>query len=74
MSYAPTPAVAIAPAIAPPLDNKLFKQFMKDYLKAQMQGRIAPEVDLESSKQLFKARVPDFYYNNLHMDYYQFCQ
>ena len=63
---APTPAPATAPAAALSLDNKLFKQFMKTYLEAQVPGQT--EVDSEPRKQFLKARFPDFYYGNSHMD------
>ena len=69
---APTPAPAFAPAAAPSLDNKLLKQFMKAYLKVQVLNWT--KVDSESCKQSLTARFLDLYYDNLHMDYYQFCQ
>ena len=72
VSRAPTPAPATAPAAALSSDNKLFKQFMKAYLKAQVPGRT--EVDSEPCKQSLKARFPDLYYSNSHMDCHQFCQ
>ena len=72
----PTPAVSCAPtpasAIAPSSDNKLFKQFIKAYLEGHVLGQI--EVDSEPCKQLTKARFADFYYGNLHMNCYRFCQ
>ena len=71
----PIAALSSAPsfaATAPFLDNKLFKQFMKVYLEAQVPGRT--EVDPKPCKQPFKARFPDLYYGNLHMDCYRFCQ
>ena len=37
-----------------------------------MLGQI--EVDLEPCKQIFKAQFPDLYYDDLHIDCYQFCQ
>ena len=72
MFYALTSALATDPAVAPSLDNKLFKQFIKAYLEAQMPSQI--EIDPEPCKQSLKARFPDLYYGNLHMDCYQFCQ
>ena len=72
MSCAPTPAPATAPAAAPSSDNELFKQFMKAYLEAQVPGRT--EVDPEPREQPLKARFPDLYYGNSHMDCYRFCQ
>ena len=74
VSRAPTSALATAPTVVPSLDNELFKQFMKAYLEAQVPARIAPEIDKEPRKQLFKAWFPNLYYDNLHMDCYQFCQ
>ena len=47
---------------------------MKAYLEAQVPAQIAPEIDLEPFKQPLKARIPDFYYGNLHIDCYQFYQ
>ena len=72
LSRASTPAPATAPAAAPSLDNKLFKQFIKAYLEAQVPGRT--EVDSEPREQPLKARFPDLYYGNSHMDCYRFCQ
>ena len=59
VSRAPTPAPATTSAVALSSDNKLFKQFMKAYLKAQVPVQLAPKIDLEPCKQLFKARFPD---------------
>ena len=72
VSRAPNPALTTAPAVAPSLDNKLFKQFMKAYLEAQVPGQT--EIDPEPCKQPLKARFPDLYYGNSHMDCYRFCQ
>ena len=68
VSRAPTPAPATAPVGAPSSDTKLLKQFMKTYLEAQVPGRT--EVDSESRKQPLKARFPDLYHGNSHMDCY----
>ena len=74
----PTPAVSRAPihthAIVLSLNNKLLKSFMKVYLEAQVPAQIAPEIDLKPCEQTLKARFPNLYYNNLHMDCYWFCQ
>ena len=72
VSRAPTPAPVTIPATAPSSDTELFKQFMKAYLEAQVPSQT--EVDLEPCEQPLKARFPDLYYGNLHMDCYQFCQ
>ena len=66
--HAPTPAPATTPVAAPSSDTKLFKQFIKAYLEAQVLGRT--EVDLEPCEQPLKARFPDLYYGNSHMDCY----
>ena len=72
MLRVPTPAPATAPAVTPSLDNELFKQFMKAYLEVQVPGQT--KVDSKPCKQPCKVRFPDFYYVNLHMDCYWFCQ
>ena len=72
MSRAPTPALATALATASSSDTELFKQFLKAYLETQVPGRT--KVDSEPRKQPLKARFPDLYHNNSHMDCYQFCQ
>ena len=74
VSRALTPAAATTFAVASSSDNELFKQFMKAYFKAQVPARIIPEIDPKPCKQLLTARFPDLYYNNLHIDYYIFCQ
>ena len=72
VSHAPTPAPATALVVALSLDNELFKQFIKAYLEAQVPCQT--EVGPEPCKQPLKAQFPDLYYDNLHMDCYQFCQ
>ena len=74
VSHALTPTPATTPVVTPSLDNELFKQFMKAYLEAQVPAQIAPEIDPKPCKQLVKAKFPDLYYGNLHMDCYQFWQ
>ena len=69
---APTPTPATTPVVAPSLDKQLLKQFIKTYLEAQVPSQI--EVDPKPCKQPLKARFPDFYYGNLHMHCYWFCQ
>ena len=69
-SHAFTSTFTVTPAITLSSDNKLFKQFIKAYLKAQIPAQIALEIDQETCEQLFKARFPDFYFGNLHMDCY----
>ena len=39
-----------------------------------MPAQIAPEMNPEPCKQPLKARFPNLYYGNLHIDCYQFCQ
>ena len=56
------------------LDNKLFKQFINFYLKTQTLAWVEPEQDLEPCEQVFKTWFLDFYYSNLHIEYYQFGQ
>ena len=73
---AQTPASTQAPT---PLSNKgLFQQFMKAYLENQNQNQNqAPSpapIQAEIREQLLKARFPDLYYGNSHLDYYRFCQ
>ena len=68
MSRTPTPAPATAPAAAPSSDTKLFKQFMKAYLETQVPGQT--KVDPKPCKQPLKARFPELYYGNSHMDCY----
>ena len=72
LSCASTLALATTPAVAPSSDNKLFKQFIKAYLEAQVPSRT--EVDPKPREQPLKAQFLNFYYCNLHMDCYQFCQ
>ena len=62
--------VFCAPTSAPPSTDELFKQFMKAYLESN-QG---PKQPLKERKQHLKAKVPDVYYDKLHMDCYHFCQ
>ena len=59
-----------APIPAPASTNELFEQFMKAYLEAKTP---AP-VQAEPREQPLKARFPDLYYGNSHMDCYRFCQ
>ena len=77
---APTPTAAISHALtpapaptasAPASMNKLFKQFMKTYLEAQTQ---TAQGQAEPREQPLKARFPDLYWGNSHMDCYRFCQ
>ena len=63
-------ALVHTPFPAPASTDELFKQFMKVYLKAQTP---AP-VQAKPREELLKARFPDLYYGNSHMDCYRFCQ
>ena len=49
--------------------DELFKQFIKAYLKAET--HLAQPKPWEKS---LKSCFPDFYWDNLHHDYYCFCQ
>ena len=64
------PALVPAPAPALPSSNKLFKQFMKTYLKSNQGLKQSPV----ERKQSLKAKLPEVYYNKLHIDCYHFCQ
>ena len=66
-SDAPVPD---APVPAPAATDELFKQFMKAYLEAKTPAPVLAE----PQGQPLKARFPDLYYGNSHMDYYCFCQ
>ena len=67
---APTHTPVLAQAPAPASTNELFKQFIKAYLEAQTPTL----VPAEPQKQPLKARFPNLYYGNSHMDCYYFCQ
>ena len=66
----PTLNPAPIPAPAPPSSNKLFKKFIKTYLESNQESRQSPK----ERKQSFKVKIPEVYYNKLHMDCYHFCQ
>ena len=73
-SPAQTPASAQAPA---PSSNKgLFQKFMKAYLENQHQNQAPPPapIQVELREQPLKARFPNLYYGNSHLDCYRFCQ
>ena len=72
MSLARTPGPATGTATALSSDTELFKQFMKAYLEVQVPSQTG--VDSEPRKQSLKARFPDLYYGNSHMDCYWICQ
>ena len=74
VSQALTPAPVVTPAVIPNPDNKLFKQFMKAYLEAQTPAQIAAEMDAKPRERLLKAWLSDFYYRDLHIECYLFCQ
>ena len=73
-SRAQIPASAEAPA--PPSNEELFQQFMKAYLENQNQNQAPPPapIQVELREQPLKARFPDLYYGNSHLDCYRFCQ
>ena len=76
VSRAQTPASAQALAL---LSNKgLFQEFMKAYLENQNQNQnqAPPPAPIQAKlwEQLLKARFPDLYYGNFHLDCYRFCQ
>ena len=73
VSQAPTPAPVVTLAVVPNSNNELFKQFMKAYLEAQTPAQTAEEMDVESHKRPLKARFPDLYYKDLHIECYRFC-
>ena len=74
-SRAQTPASAQAPA--PPSNEGLFQQFMKAYLENQNQNQnqapLPAPIQAELREQPLKARFPDLYYGNSHLDCYRFC-
>ena len=67
---APTPA--LTPAPAPSSIKELCQQLLKIY--AAIFPLLKQNYRSGSCKQLFKARFPDFYYNNLYIKYFRFCQ
>ena len=73
-SRAQTPASAQVPT--PPTNEGLFQQFMKAYLENQNQNQVPPPALIlaELREQPLKARFPDLYYENSHLDCYRFCQ
>ena len=73
-SRAQTPASAQAPA--PPSNEGLFQQFMKAYLENQNQNQAPPPAPIQAElrEQPLKARFPNLYYGNSHLDCYRFCQ
>ena len=54
--------------------NGLFQQFMKAYLENQNQALPPAPIQAEFREQPLKARFPDLYYGNSHLDCYRFCQ
>ena len=73
VSQAPTPAPVVTPAVVLNSDNELLKQFMKAYLEAQTPAQTAAEKDAEPYERPLKARLPDLYYGDLHIECYRFC-
>ena len=73
-SRAQTPASAQASTSS---SNKgLFQQFIKAYLENQNKNQAPPPAPIQAElrEQLLKARFPDLYYGNSHLDCYRFCQ
>ena len=68
------PALIFAPVATPapalPFFDKLFRQFMKAYLETNQRPRQSP---MECKRPL-KAKVPEVYYDKLHINCYNFCQ
>ena len=72
---APAPeAPVFTPVPATASTDGLFQQFMKAYLENQNQAQTPAPVQAEPREQPLKARFPDLYYGNSHMDCYRFCQ
>ena len=76
----PAPALSLAPAkLVAKYTNTDLQRATKLALELFVQGQqqaqsqIAP-LALEPRKRPFKARFPDLYYGNSHMDCYRFCQ
>ena len=67
-------ALVFTPVPATASTNGLFQQFMKAYLENQNQAQTPAPVQAEPREQPLKARFPDLYYGNSHMDCYRFCQ
>ena len=65
-----SPVVSWASTSTPSSTDELFKQFMKAYLKSNQRPSLPPE----ERKRPLKAKVPNVYYDKLHMDCYHFCQ
>ena len=76
VSRAQTPASAQVPAS--PSNKGFFQQFMKTNLENQNQNQNQTSplalIQAELREQLLKARFPDLYYGNSHLDCYRFCQ
>ena len=83
-SNIPTPSPPTSRAQTPtsaqvlaPLSNKgFFQQFMKAYLENQNQNQAPSLAPIQAKlwEQPLKARFPDLYYGNSHLDCYRFCQ
>ena len=74
-SDAPAPdAPVLAPVPATASTDGLFQQFMKAYLENQNQALPPAPIQAEFREQPLKARFPDLYYGNSHLDCYRFCQ
>lgn len=81
--FAPTQGPAPVPAPGPTLmvvltsHKELYQQLMKTYaatVKLSEQNQTTENQDTGPREQPFKARFPDLYFANSHMDCYRFCQ
>ena len=68
LTLSPAPIAALASVVSS-TNNELFKKFMKAYISAKRQGK-----DTDPRKLLLKARFPEMYSGNSHMECYKFCQ
>lgn len=74
---APVPAPGTAPMVAPTSHKELCQQLMKTYaatVKLSEQNQTTENQDTGPRERPLKARFPDLYFGNSHMDCYRFCQ
>lgn len=60
-----------APALEPAPTNMLLKQLIETYIKLAQDYPVCPRDD---TTRFLTPRNPNFYYRNLHMECYYFCQ